>query len=257
MSDAAAPDSGSRDTIEVLGIKTDNLDREGLLARTLKYAADGTARKIMYLNADCSLLALKDEGYRKLLNTADLVYADGISIVLGARLLGRHLPGRMTGADFIADFCRVYAERGISLYLLGGAEGVAAEAARQLTEKAPGLKIAGTHHGYFDHKASKDVVDEINRARPQILFVGFGAPYQEKWIERYAGSLDVEILWGVGGLFDFISGRTRRGPAWLLDNGFEWLCRLAVEPRRLWRRYLIGNTKFILYLLRYRFFRRT
>lgn len=256
MSGGGAADKGPEGGTGVFGIKTDNIDSEGLLKKTIKYAGDGKTRKVMYLNAACSLLALKDRGYRTILNRADLVYADGFSIVLGARLWGTRLPGRMTGADFIADFCRAYAKHGISIYLLGAKDGVAEEAAVKLKEQAPGLKVVGTHHGYFDHFDCDAVIDEINRARPKILLVGFGAPYQEKWIERNADRLDVAVLWGVGGLFDFISGRTRRGPKWLLDNGMEWLCRLAVEPRRLWRRYLIGNTKFVLYLFWYRFFGR-
>ncbi len=241
-----------RKTADFLGVQVDVLNTQGLLERVIDFALEGKQRKVMYVNVDCILLSLKDKGYRQTLNRADLVYADGAGVVWGARLWGHRIPGRSTAADFMPDFCKDFARNKLKIYLLGAKEGVAEETASHLLKKTPGLKIVGTHHGYFKSEETGRVIKAINARKPHILLVGFGAPRQEKWIEENAASLDVPVLWGVGGLFDFISGRTWRGPHWLLDNGFEWLCRLMAEPRRLWRRYLIGNTKFILYLLWYR-----
>lgn len=250
----SAPGAESRSVASFLGVGLDRLNADGLLERVIGYSKAKRRGKIMYLNADCILLAMRDREYMAILNRADLVYADGIGVVLGAKLFGEKLPGRMTGADFMPDFCDKFEKSGLSIYLLGGREGAAAGAAKRLKQRCPGLKVAGAHHGYFDHERSGSVIEAINRANPHILLVGFGAPRQERWIDRNAERLDVPVIWGVGGLFDFLSGDTRRGPKWLLDNGFEWLCRLFVEPRRLWKRYLIGNAKFILYLFWYRFF---
>lgn len=243
----------NRQTIDFLGIQVDVLDTKGLCNRVMDFALKGEKRKVMLVNTDCMLLSFKDKEYRQILNRADLVYADGVGVIWGAKLWGHHLPGRSTGADFFPDFCRESARHSLKIFLLGGREGVAEESATNLLKKTANLRIVGTHHGYFKTEETMKIINVINAANPHILVVGFGAPLQEKWIDENASKLNVNVLWGVGGLFDFISGRTRRGPQWLLDNGFEWLCRLIAEPGRLWRRYLVGNTKFILYLLWYRF----
>jgi N-acetylglucosaminyldiphosphoundecaprenol N-acetyl-beta-D-mannosaminyltransferase len=242
-----------RQIIDFLGVNVDALDTQGLYARILDFVRERKPRKVMYLNADCALLARKDEHYRRILNNADLVYADGISIVYGARLLGRHLPGRSTGADFIPRFGVGFAENNIRLFLLGARPGVAEKAAANLLQVAPSLSIVGAHHGYFRKEETGQVIRKIQEAHPDILLVGLGAPYQEKWIDEHLVQLNTPVVWGVGGAFDFISGRTPRGPKWLVDHGFEWLCRLFAEPRRLWRRYLIGNIEFLWRVLLYKF----
>lgn len=238
-----------RKTINFLGVHIDVLNTQGLLEKVINFTLEGKQRKVMYVNVDCILMSLKDICYRQILNRADLVYADGAGVVWGARLWGHRIPGRSTAADFMPDFCKDFAQNKLKIYLLGAKDGVAEGAAANLLKKIPDLKITGTYHGYFKREDIGRVIEEINARKPHILLVGFGAPRQEKWIEENAANLDVPVIWGVGGLFDFISERTWRGPHWLLDNGFEWLCRLIAEPRRLWRRYLIGNTKFILCLL--------
>ncbi len=253
---AAGPRSAApaRATVRLLGVTIDAVDTGGLLARVLELLDSGARSTVTYANADCLLKATRDREYRRALNSADLVYADGVGVVLGAKLWGCRIPGRSTGADFMPGFCREFARRGSRLFLLGARPGVAAEAAAALARQAPGLVVAGTRHGYFGAEESERIVDEINAARPDVLLVGLGAPAQELWIARNAGRLDARVVWGVGGLFDFLSGRTRRGPKWLWDHGFEWLCRLIVEPRRLWRRYVLGQARFLLVVLRRRLF---
>lgn len=242
-----------RQTIDFLGVRVNVLDTKGLCEKVMTFVAQGKQRKVMYVNANCMLISRENERYRQVLNRADLVYADGVGIVWGARLWEHRFPGRSTGADFMPEFCKIFARHGLRLYLMGGREEVAKEAADRLLEKIPNLQIVGTYHGYFKQEETEQIIQKINSAQPDILLVGLGAPYQEFWIEENAAKLDVPLIWGVGGLFDFISGRTKRGPQWLLDHGFEWLCRLIIEPRRLWRRYIIGNIKFVLYILWYRF----
>jgi N-acetylglucosaminyldiphosphoundecaprenol N-acetyl-beta-D-mannosaminyltransferase len=134
----------------------------------------------------------------------------------------------------------------MSIFLLGGEPGSAEEAAARLVAEQPGLKIAGTAPG-FDIGAG--TVDVIRAAGPDILLVGMGTPTQERWIEANRQVLDVPVIWAVGAMFDFVSGKIPRGPAWMTDHGLEWLCRLAVEPRKLWRRYVIGNPRFVLRVL--------
>jgi len=247
-------DSKKRNVIDFLGVKIDVLDTKGLLEQTVVLSHAETPQKVMYVNTDCMLLALKNEQYKQALNNADLVYADGIGVVWGARIMGDHLPGRSTGADFMPVFCDTFGRLGLRIYLLGAKPGVAEEAAERLCRRVPELQVVGTHHGYFSPSESDGLIERINKANPHILLVGMGAPRQELWISEHLTKLKTPVVWGVGGLFDFLSGRTRRGPQWLLDNGFEWLCRLLVEPGRLWRRYLVGNTKFVLIVLWRHFF---
>lgn len=237
-----------RHIINFMGVNIDAVDTKGLHRKIIEFAQDGKPHRVMYVNADCMLIAQKDDEYRKILNNAHLVYTDGMSIVWGARILGKHLPGRSTAADFMPRFCKDFAKRGFGIYLLGAKSGVAEAAGEKLRRNNPELQILGTCHGYFQHHETARIIGEINRAKPHILLVGLGAPHQEKWIERNSEFIDVPIVWAVGGLFDFMSGRLRRGPQWLLDNGFEWLCRLCAEPRRLWKRYLIGNMLFMWYV---------
>ena len=246
-------DTSQRNCIDFLGVKVDAVSTPELLERITTYAAGPKQATVMYVNAACMLIAEKDQQYRETLNQADLVYADGTGVVLGARLWGHRLPGRSTAADFIPELCRRCADRGISLFFLGARPGVADEAARRLSDKIPGLKIAGTHHGYFKKHETEDIISLINSSKANLLVVGFGAPQQEFWIRDNASRLTPRCIWGVGGLFDFVSGRTARGPKLLLDHGFEWLCRLAVEPRRLWKRYIPGNIRFIILTLKHRY----
>jgi N-acetylglucosaminyldiphosphoundecaprenol N-acetyl-beta-D-mannosaminyltransferase len=124
---------------------------------------------------------------------------------------------------------------------------VAHGAAQQLKKTYPELDVVGSHHGYFEAGSAHDdrVVEDINARRPSILLVGMGTPKQELWVQRNADRLDVDVLWTVGALFDVVSGKVPRAPGWLADNGLEWIFRLAIEPGRMWRRYLLGNPVFI------------
>jgi len=201
----------------------------------------------MYANVHVLNVAYHNPELRRILNGADLVYCDGAGVKLGAHILGKDLPERMTGADWIYDLCQSCQKTGITLYLLGGEPGVAEEAARVLTTRYPGLNVVGTHHGHYDHDGPENdaVIAEINALHPDILLVGFGTPLQEKWIDRHFERLQVPVVWAVGALVDFVTGKKPRAPRWMLDHGLEWLYRLWMEPGRLWKRYVVGNPLFI------------
>ena len=239
------------DRVEILGVKVDRLDSRGFEEQIEAFVLSGKKHKVMYANVHSLNSAWEDPELRRILNSADLLYCDGAGVKLGARLLGKELPERMTGADWIYDLSEMCEAKGISTYLLGGEPGVAANAAERLKSLYPRLAIAGTHHGYFNDDA--EVVEKINERKPDILFVGLGTPLQERWIENNFAALDVAVVWGVGALVDFVAGKVPRAPRWMLDHGMEWLFRLMVEPRRMWRRYLIGNPLFILRVLKQRF----
>jgi len=203
-----------------------------------------SAFHISYLNAHCSNLAARDADYRRIVNTADLVYADGQAVVWAARRLGTPVPERVNAGDFIIEFCQACAAKNLSLYLLGGSEGVAERAGGAWCNAAPGLRIAGTHHGFFG-AAAPAVADAIREAHADIVLVGMGAPRQELWMEQWGEASGARVVWCVGALFEYYAGVRARAPRWMRRIGFEWAFRLALEPRRLWRRYIIGNITFV------------
>jgi N-acetylglucosaminyldiphosphoundecaprenol N-acetyl-beta-D-mannosaminyltransferase len=218
-----------------------------MLRTITAWAGTGESHKVMYVNAHVVNQSRALPELRETLESADLVYCDGYGVRLAARALDVPVPHRMTGADWVWGVAALCEAAGHSLYLLGSEPGVAAEAAARLRRWYPQLRIAGTHHGYFDPDSphADRVVEDINASAPNILLVGMGTPKQELWVQRRAEQLDVDVLWTVGALLDYMAGRVPRAPRWLADHGLEWIFRLALEPQRMWKRYLLGNPIFL------------
>jgi len=243
--------------VEVLGVGVDPLTVEELHAEILRLTRVDGLSLVLNANAHCLNLCYRDAALRGFLNSADVVFCDGAGVMLAARILGGHIPERITYADWVWRLAAFAEKQGLSLYLLGARPGVARKSARRLRERYTGLKIAGVHHGYFDHASwspeNDAVVREINASAPDILLIGLGMPLQERWLMQNQDRLNAGVALTGGAVFDYVSGGLRRGPRLLTDNGLEWLARFLVEPRRLWRRYLIGNPLFLARVLRKRF----
>jgi N-acetylglucosaminyldiphosphoundecaprenol N-acetyl-beta-D-mannosaminyltransferase len=188
-----------------------------------------------------------DETLRTALQRSDLVYCDGYGVRLATKAIGVPVPHRMTGADWVWGVAALCEAEGRSIYLLGSDAGAAQEAARTLKRWYPRLDVRGAHHGYFEIGTphSERVVEHIAETKPDVLLVGMGTPLQELWVDHYFDQLDARVVWTVGALFDYVSGRVRRAPHWMSDHGLEWIFRLGIEPRRMWRRYLLGNPMFL------------
>lgn len=201
--------------------------------------------RISFVNADCFNILANDADYQACLQNFDWIFPDGSGVRLAGSVLGQPVRENVNGTDLFPRLCKQLAKSGNSLYLLGGRPEVAKAAADWAQEYAPGLKIAGFHHGYFDQEQLEAVKLEIKLTGTDVLLVGLGAPMQEKWINAHAKDTDVRVAMGVGGLFDFYSGRIPRAPMWMRRLGCEWIFRLIQEPKRLWRRYLIGNVIFM------------
>ena len=240
--------------IDVLGVGVDPVTVDGLHAEIARLVGSEKLGLVLNVNAHCLNLCYEDHTLRDSLNGADLVFCDGAGVMLAARMLGGRIPARITYAAWIWQLADFAASEGYSLYFLGARPGVAQEAARRLVELYPPLRIVGIRHGYFDHSAgsaeNEEVLQEINAAAPDILLVGLGMPLQERWLEENRHRLEVGVALAGGAVFDYASGRIRRGPRLLTESGFEWLARLLCEPRRLWRRYLLGNPLFLSRVLR-------
>jgi exopolysaccharide biosynthesis WecB/TagA/CpsF family protein len=179
------------------------------------------------------------------LRRADFVVADGMPIVWLSKLARDPLPERVTGSDTTPLICKRCAEEGLSIYVLGGVDAVLQQAFAKLREMAPDLKIAGMNTSMVRLEEDQGVLlDHINAAKPDILFVSLGNPKEEIWMGRHAPLLDVGVMIGVGGSFNFLAGKVKRAPKWMQDHGLEWVYRIVQEPRRLWRRYAYGLVKF-------------
>ena len=250
-----APHVGPRaGKIDVLGVGVDPITVDGLHVEIARLVRGGKLGLVLNVNTHCLNLCYEDRALRDSLNGADVVFCDGAGVMLAARMLGERIPERITYAAWIWQLADFAATEGFSLYFLGAGPGVAQEAARRLRERYPALRIVGTRHGYFDHSAgsaeNEAILEEINAAAPDILLVGLGMPLQERWLTENRRGLDASVALTCGAAFDYASRRVRRGPRLLTESGFEWLARLLSEPRRLWRRYLLGNPLFLSRVLR-------
>jgi N-acetylglucosaminyldiphosphoundecaprenol N-acetyl-beta-D-mannosaminyltransferase len=234
---------------DICGFPVRPLDQQQLINTLLIRARNNIQTTVHYLNAHTFNLAQQDPEFHKNLTTSDLLYADGISVVLAGRLLGQPLPQRLTAADYFETFCRQCARMNLSLFLLGGASGVSEKTAQALTERIENLQVKGTHKGYFDDNQSPAIVKNINDSGANILIVGMGSPKQEKWLAANRNHLTIPLRWSVGALMDYFANRELRAPQWLCRIGGEWLFRLIHRPGQRWRRYLLGNARFAYYVL--------
>ena len=234
--------------VDVLGVGVDPVTAQELEAEVARLARRGDGI-VLNANAHCMNILHGERELREFFASADVVFCDGAGVRLAAAMLGRRLPPRITYADWLPRLATLAEEQGLSLFFLGARPGVAEEARKRLLEVDPGLEIAGVRHGFFDHRyespENEAVVAEIAAARPDVLLLGLGMPLQERWLMENRRRLDFGVALTGGAVFDYASGRLRRGPRLLTNNGFEWLARLFVEPRRLWRRYLLGNPLFL------------
>jgi len=199
-------------------------------------------------NVDHLVRLEHDLDFKDVYDNAALVLADGIPILWAAKFLGTPLKEKISGSDLFPRLCQVAAQKGYKVFFLGGREGAADKAAKVLSSNYPGLQIVGIYapsYG-FEHNIAENekIVCMIKLAKPDILFVGLGSPKQEKWIYKHKDQYQVPVSIGIGVSFEFVSGMVKRAPVWMQGVGLEWFWRLLMEPKRLWKRYLINDMKF-------------
>ena len=216
-----------------------------IAAHIVELAGTGQRLTINFVNAHCVNVAHRDASYRRALRVSDMLLPDGIGIELAARMSGAIRPENLNGTDLFPLICERAAVEGTGLFLLGGMPGVADGAAAWACGQYPSLRIRGTHDGFFPADEEDALVERINASGAGILLVGLGVPLQEEWLARNRARLDVPVVMGVGGLFDYYSGRIARAPKMVRDLRAEWAWRLAMEPRRMAGRYLVGNAVFL------------
>ncbi len=237
------------------GVPVANLTLEETLAQVAAWLRKPDFRRMAVVNAAILLDVERDAEFRAALATADLVTADGMSVVWAARWLpcfGGRLVARVAAPEVMEGVLTQCARHGHRIYLLGATGEVVTAVCERLQQRFPTLTIAGARDGYFPEAASATVAAAIRSACADVLFVAMGSPKQELWLARYGPQTGVRFALGVGGYFDILAGKRKRAPRWMQSCGLEWCFRLAQEPRRLWRRYLIGNLAFLGFLLRER-----
>ncbi len=220
---------------QVMTIAFDNITMDEAVKSAMDHISAGTRCRVVTPNAEFALQAKKDPRFLNILNRSQLVLADGISVVLASRIIGDPMQGRVTGVGFAQALAAAMAKEGKSLFLLGAKPGVAEQAAKKLQETYPGLRIAGTHDGYFKDEAP--VVAAINASGADALLVCLGAPKQEYFMEDHDAGLQVPVMAGLGGSMDVLAGNVQRAPEFFQKYGLEWLYRLCKEPQR-WKRMI-------------------
>jgi N-acetylglucosaminyldiphosphoundecaprenol N-acetyl-beta-D-mannosaminyltransferase len=239
---------------EILGVRVHHVDRATLEKEILEEARNGQPKVFLYANVHAINTAQRDARFRNILNRSSVTYCDGEGVRWGARLLGGHLPKRTALTTWVWDLCSLLQDHNLSAFFLGGSEEASAKACDVIRSRFPRLRIAGRHHGFFLRTGAENdaVIRAICSAAPDVLFVGFGIPIQEYWIEDNLARLKASVILSAGSMIEYVSGAKKAAPRWMANNGLEWFFRLLHEPRRLWRRYLIGNPLFLFRVIRQR-----
>ncbi len=224
------PRSTPAGTSEILSVRIDALDFQGIMSRIDRFLKGSRLHQIATVNPEFVMSAQRDEAFLRILNSTDLNVADGIGLQLAAKIAHVSIGERVTGVDLTWTLARLAAEKGYSIFLLGAAEGVAQKAGEALAKTFPSLKIAGVYAGTPDESG---IVERINDSGADILCVAFGSPKQERFIFENKETLKVKVALGVGGTFDYIAGVVPRAPLWMRNMGLEWLYRLFRQPQRL------------------------
>ena len=219
--------------VNILSVGFDNVTLEEASEIGMEYIRTGKKAMVVTPNAEIGLECLKTPQLNDLVNSAQLVLPDGVGVVYAAKILKKHIKGKVAGVDFAEELVKNMAREKRSLFLFGGKPGVAEQAASRLSQKYPGLVIAGALNGYFDDE--EPIIEQINKSVADALFVCLGCPKQEYFMHRNFERLNVKLMAGLGGSLDIFSGNSQRAPDIFVKLGLEWFYRLAKEPKRIKR----------------------
>ncbi len=235
------------DSCEVLGVTFKNTTYPEVEKSLNSFILTGIQKTVFFVNAHCLNVAFEHPEYKKIIPSADLVLPDGMGLLMASRLKNYRMKENINGTDLFPKILELSQSKKFNLYFLGGTQEVNNNLISLVTSSYPGVNVVGGHHGHFDKKThSKFIIEEINKLNVDILFVAFGVPMQEIWISEHKKYIKSNLILGVGGLFDFFSGKNKRSPQWLRELGLEWVYRIYQEPKRMWKRYIVGNPKFLL-----------
>ena len=233
--------------VNIGGVEIDIITKQEIHQDIIQSVRNNSQHVYAYANIHAINVARQDHEFRAFLNRSATVYCDGEGVRIGARILGTKLPPRIVLTYWIWELCALCEENGLTMFFLGGSQGSLQRAVDHIGTTYPRLRIAGWHHGFFNKSGAESghVIKMIQKARPNLLFVGFGMPMQEHWIGKNFEHLHANAIFPSGSMIEYAAGEKPLAPLWMANHGMEWLFRLMQEPRRLWRRYLLGNPMFI------------
>lgn len=236
---------GNNQRIEILNTIIDVLDMKQTIDLVEKYVQKKIPLHLAGVNADKINELNKNKKLKQIVNSCGIINADGASVVMASRFLKKPLPERVAGIDLMQKLIALSEKKGYSIYLLGAKQEVVEKTAKVLARQYPKLKIAGIHNGYFKQNDWPDISMELKNIKPDFIFVGITSPLKEYLVEYLQDDGNKGVFMGVGGSFDVISGMIPRAPAWVQKLNLEWLFRVIQEPKRLFKRYFLGNWLFI------------
>lgn len=236
----------------ILNTYVNALSMKESLACVEQIITEGIPTQHVVINASKVNLMIDDPKLSEIINGCPLINADGSSIIWAAKQLGIPLKERVTGCDMFQELIGLSAKKGYKVYLFGAKEEVVLEVKRVLEKQYSDLKIVGYRNGYFTEDDEPGMIAEMAAAGADMMFVAFSSPKKEYWIHKHLDQLGIPFVMGVGGSFDIVAGKTKRAPKWMQRIGLEWFYRFLQEPRRMWRRYVIGNAKFVAYTYKYK-----
>ncbi|CAN5778183.1 WecB/TagA/CpsF family glycosyltransferase [soil metagenome] len=241
--------------VDVLGVRVSAIDMESGIAEIGRWIATGEQHYVCVTGVHGVMESQRDEELRRIHNQSGLTTPDGMPMVWAGRWAGARWMRRVYGPDLMLALCERAAREGWSSYFYGGKDGVPERLAEQLTARFPGLRVVGTYSPPFralSEAEDEELIERINGAAPDLLWVGLSTPKQERWMAAHVGRIQAPVMLGVGAAFDIHAGTLAQAPHWMQRSGLEWLYRLLREPRRLWRRYFYNNPRFAFSIMRRR-----
>ncbi|MDD4438758.1 MAG: WecB/TagA/CpsF family glycosyltransferase [Tissierellia bacterium] len=235
------------DRLSIMGVRINNISMNEVL-KLAEQKIENDEKYVIYTpNTEIIMMCQKDEEFLNLMNNSDINVPDGVGLIYAGKIKKLPLKEKVAGYDLSINLLKMADEKGLKLYVVGGRPGVAEAAMKNVQNKYPGIKIVGAQHGYFKgahlgefgHDEELSLIEDINKQKPHILFVGFGAKKQEQWIEYNKGKINANVIIGNGGTLDGLAGFVKRAPDIFINLGLEWLYRLIKEPRRITRQIVL------------------
>ena len=240
-------------TVNIFGCHVAALNMQETVNEIEKRIVGKIKTQHVVINAGKVVLMDKDEKLKNIIKNCPIINADGQSIVWASKILKKPVPERVAGIDLMEELIKLSAKKGYRVYFFGAKEEVVTKVVDTYKDKYKDLQVAGYRNGYFTEEDMPEIVEDMKNSNADILLVAFSSPNKEYWLEENMDKINIPFCMGVGGSFDVVAGKTVRAPKWMQKSGLEWFYRFLQEPKRMWKRYLVGNSKFIAITMREKF----